>query len=239
MLHLDPRTGSKLLLPTLQAMGLPVVLADPQLPFADAAFVGCGPSGEVSIGVERKTVSEILEAQVDPHKRFLGGQLPGLVSHYDYRWLFVEGEWTTDRHGWLETYPASQHPRLARQIHGLLTSLEVRCGLRWRHTRNPRETALMLGNLYRWWQTPWDQHGSYKAVGDLDADVDTAFFRGKVKPVEQHARLLPGVRGILAKRIAARFLTVAAMTGATNADWRSIKGIGAEKAAAITKHLCG
>lgn len=110
MIEIDDREGassrqSHLDIPTfLRARGVPHVVK--HLPFGDAAFIGQGPEGRpVSVGVEIKAVSDLIQCMVDD--RFVGHQLPGLRNTYEQTYLVIEGPYRPGADGVLEVLDGS------------------------------------------------------------------------------------------------------------------------------------
>ena len=89
MILLDDRTGSGELLPLFRPYDAPVELA--RLDFGDACWLGNGATGPELVGVERKTIHDLVSSMRS--KRLSGYQLPGLLRTYDWVYLLVEGVW--------------------------------------------------------------------------------------------------------------------------------------------------
>ena len=87
MVTVDPRSGSAEIKPLLDSLHLKTELR--MMPAADFAFDGDGPKGKSRIGIERKTVKDLLACMRD--NRLVGVQIPRLVLHYDVRYLLIEG----------------------------------------------------------------------------------------------------------------------------------------------------
>ena len=85
--QVDDRVGSRELLPELKRLHIPAEKV--RLPFADAAFEGNGPAGPVKVGIERKTIYDLMQSMTTG--RLSAHQLPGLVQNFDHRWIVVEG----------------------------------------------------------------------------------------------------------------------------------------------------
>lgn len=230
----DPRAGSGFFVAPLRSMGLPVE-ARP-LSFADFAFTGQGPSGKVRVGVERKTVSEILTAITDT--RFTGHQLPGLLTHYDYTWIVVEGYARVD--------PASGILMSGKRAAGFggahhlyatyqkfLITLAARGGVRVQRCLNRDDTAWFLFSLYGWWQKPWAAHKSIAHVPETP--VEGVFFE---KPSVKRRALnqLPGLDWERTRKVCAYFPTLAAAVNATEAEWQKALGLKAGRKMAARLH---
>ena len=100
MILVDPRAGSRELIPLLEAYGsprrIPVQLAAEEMPAGDFLFEGNGPYGRVRVGVERKTIPDLINSR--DQGRLMGtgkspGQVHKMMEQFDYSWLLVEGIW--------------------------------------------------------------------------------------------------------------------------------------------------
>ena len=173
-LWVSSSVGSRELLPTLVKLGVPARLT--QLDSADFAFEGHGPEGPAQVGLERKTVTDLIDSlntgrlQGPPSEASRGGQLSRLRDAYDFVFLVVEGSWAVDRQGRLT--------RRRRPMPGQMTedalikrvlSIYWQSGIRlclWR-TITRRETAAFVASCYHWFtDKPWDAHTTMLTVYD-------------------------------------------------------------------------
>lgn len=235
---IDPRIGSGDLLPTLKALGCPV--DSTPLQFADCAFVGKGPNGPVSVGMELKRLEDILACITSG--RFSGHQLPGLVQHFDEIYLVIEGIYRPNpkdgvletRHG-KEWRPVNLGNRawMYRDLEAYLTTVEVRGGVRLRRTSDRQETARVVAQIYRWWDTDFEDHTSHLAI---NRSRDVALF---TKPSLRYlvAASLPGLGHMRAGCAAGHFKTVQEMVLADEKEWASIPGIGKGTAQKIVEGM--
>lgn len=238
---LDDRIGSRELLPFLRQQGVYADLA--RLEYADIAFGGNGPDGGVMVGIERKTVGDLISSMTS--KRFAGHQLPGLLEGYHVVYLLVEGWMRPGKDGLLEEMSSGRWRAKRRgsklvtyrAVDGWLSTMEAVCGLRMRYSLDILETAHVIKGLAEWWARPWADHDSHRAVyAPVSGAGPVAFVRPNI--VWKMAAQLPGVekRG---REIARRFATPLAMCEATEDDWRAVKGIGKVLAGNIVKLLRG
>lgn len=208
-LLVDDRVGSRELLRPLKRAGTPAQLQ--RLRFADFSFWGHGPRGRVRVGVERKTISEILTAITD--SRFTGHQLPGLLKAYDYTYLVVEGNYYPDPASGILMVNgrAAGHTRqghLFENAEKFLMTLELKAGLRVRRTNTPVHTALWIAALYRWWQKRWSEHKSAYVVDETKPDraiLDARTMKRKV------ANQLTGLAWVRSVKADSYFPSIAAM----------------------------
>jgi ERCC4-type nuclease len=158
MVLIDDRRGSVEL-----AKHIPADKEILRLEFADFAWTGNGPAGPVVIGVERKTIRDLVNCMVDG--RFVGHQLPGLLRAYDVVYLVVEGMWRRNpATGMLES-KAGKEWRLLMGSKGarplsFLHTLTHLAGVRTWRTSHQRETGWWVAECHDWWQKPWDRHKS-------------------------------------------------------------------------------
>jgi len=79
VISLDDRTGSKELTPLFHPYGIPIEVK--RLDFGDLAFEGNGPHGRCAVVIERKQITELVQAIES--RRLSGHQLPGMADDYD------------------------------------------------------------------------------------------------------------------------------------------------------------
>lgn len=232
MIYLDRRQGSKELYLPLQAEHVPVELTD--LEYGDACFIGEGPAGEILIGVERKRITDLIASFTTG--RLSGHQLPGMVEHYAYRWLLVEGQYRRSHHGFLEVPRGPrwvEHRVQHAALEAYLLTLQLRGGIRLQRTFDLGDSAAWLATLYRWWTGKrWREHRSHLALQDVvDANV-----WNRPNLVHRMAAQLPGIDE-KAVSVAQHFSTVAEMVEASEGAWRQISGIGKITAERVTRAL--
>ena len=152
MLLLDNRIGSAELLQHIP----PGKARLTHLDSGDACFIGNGPDGPVSIGIERKRVND-LAASIRGN-RLAAKQLPAMFQTYDYVYLVVEGMWKISPKGTIEAYPRVPVSIQNSAVDSFLNTLQVQSRLIVRQTFSPRHTALLFLNLYSSWSKGWDEH---------------------------------------------------------------------------------
>jgi len=208
MIRIDDRTGSIELLPLLRRLGAPVLKH--RLDFADARFKGNGPDGPVRIGIERKTIDEIVSAMED--SRFVGHQLPGLLARFDWVVLIVEGRWYPDvRSGVLmnsrHQVGRTKQRHLYENVEKFLCTLRFKARLQIIQTSSLVHTAYAIKALYDWSGKEWHAHKSAYRVDE--ARADTAILTARTVK----RKVLAQVPGVGWKRSAAAgmlFPTIAA-----------------------------
>lgn len=231
-IYVDKRAGSVELYAPLSQRSVPVELTT--LAFGDCCFIGHGPQHPVLIGIERKRITDLLQSLTTG--RLSGHQVPGLIEHYPYRWLLVEGQYRESRDGLIEV------PRKGRwetirlhyaALEAYLVTLTLRAGLRVQRTYSLDESVAWLSVLWSWWtKKEWSEHRSHLALHDA-ADYG-AFYKPTL--VHRVAAQLPGIDE-KARDVAAKFQSVQDLMNAEEATWREIPGIGKITAARIHKAL--
>ena len=141
------------------------------LEFADFVWHGNGPEGPVSVGVERKRLDDFLHSMTTG--RLVGRQLVGMLKHYDYSYVLVEGIIRPDRNTGILQSPRNGYWRsvrhggrvfMAREVYNFINTLQVICGVPVVTTSTRYETSKWLGACYSWWQKVWARHKSYRQI---------------------------------------------------------------------------
>jgi len=239
VIHVDTRAGSVELLPLFP----PGSAAGRRLAYADFSFLGEGAAGAVEIGVERKTISDLVSSITTG--RLSGHQLIGLLRCYAVVYVLVEGLWRPApgngtleiRHnrGWVPL----QHGRRAYQyaeIIGYLNTLRIFAGVHVVRTANRVETVKLVCTLAGWWTKPWGAHKSHRSV-HVPLPVTVSLSAPPL--VARLAAQLPGIGWERARAIAAAFPTPAALWEAGESDLRGVEGIGKTLAARAWEALHG
>ena len=141
------------------------------MPGGDFAFEGKGPTGSVFVGVERKTISDMVNSIRTG--RLSGHQLIEMMTMYNRYYVVVEGIWGPGSDGLIEI-PRRVNGKTAwvpLQIGGqrymysmvdrYMSSLEDTCGIRFRRTSNAFETAHCVSNIYHELNKPWDERTAH------------------------------------------------------------------------------
>ena len=170
-------------------------------------FEGNGPSGPLQIGIERKTLPDLVDSlrsgRLTGRSADSPGQLARLQQAYDIPWLLVEGEIATDRLGRL-------YGRLGRKkktaLPGSMTedaltksllTLELQGGCRIARTASMKQSAAWIASCAHWWtDKQWDEH----------VTLATSTFTRHMVPVSlfcDRAMKLPGVGLAVAKALEA------------------------------------
>lgn len=221
----DDRVGSRELLPELRRLSLPAKLS--RLEFGDVSIPGIGSKGDVSIGIERKTIQDLLNSLASG--RLTAHQLPGMVQTYDYRWIVIEGLWRVGRGQLIETWRfGGWKPAVTQMgyydVDRYLITLEVKGGCWLRRTGSLGETCSFIADLHRWWGKNWKEHRGHLGL-EKGLTADKVLYSKPTYP-RLVANVLPGIGWEKSKAVARHFKTIEAMVGAGPGDWMKIPGIG-------------
>ena len=241
MILVDRRVGSRELLP-LMPKGL---AAEVELEFGDAMLVGNGPDGGVTVGIERKTVPDLLNSLESG--RLVGHQLPGLVAAYNIVYLLIEGMYRPDVQGglsrlvvrdggWAQWQSASPSGKgwMYRDFVQRLLTLEARGGMRLHNTTDIHDTVAWLVALHRWWERPWDEHRSHECIYEPQA-----VSYKPVSTLRRVANALPGVGLDKSVAVERHFKSIRQLACADEREWQKVPGIGKKLSSNLVKELTG
>lgn len=238
MITIDGRIGSKELTPFLPKGTWKLG----RLNFADACWIGTVKDEPVTVGMERKSVRDLLNSMSTG--RLSGHQLVGLKNSYDVVYLVVEGVWRLGADGQMEVpsgrgkwraLELGRRKYMAREYHGYLNTLGVLGGLIVRETRSLRHTAKLVLDLYNWWSKKG--HTSHLAIhkNRFAGDEEAVLVRpGLVRRV---AAEITGIGWGKSLEVAKRFQSVKEMVEAGEKEWREIPGIGKTLAKTAVEEL--
>lgn len=168
MILVDDRTGSKEFLNPLRHLGAQASID--RLDAADFCFQGNGPDGPVVIGVERKTVSDLIDSMRG--NRLSGHQVRLLSSCYDLQFLIVEGQFRpnaeshmleTRSKDWGQWYTGYGKPIHYGEIASYLIGLDAN-GIFVTRTASEFETSAWIVWLYKYYQKEWSEHKSLRSI---------------------------------------------------------------------------
>lgn len=167
MVLIDPRTGSKELESNLQREGLETYLEP--LDFGDFAFEGNGPESSWLVGVERKTLTDLVSCIGS--SRYIDHQVPGLVKMYKRVYLVVEGVYKRGFAGeilapignsWV--VPKGCYSYSYDMVERYLIGIKEHTGIPYIKTRDKQATAHFIFNYYHYYRDKqWDEHSTFKA----------------------------------------------------------------------------
>lgn len=240
MILIDSRTGSKELIPYLQRMSMNVKVEQTTLEFGDACFEGNGPQGKIVVGIERKSLSDILNCIDDA--RFAAHQLPGMKAMYGWNIVMVEGVWKPDSTtGYLmecirtlEWRPFRYRTQMTRysKLFRFLLTLQV-SGIGVIITRDMEHTAYNILECYHYFEKRWEDHTSLLETQKLNMPSLT----GRPSLVRRWASELDGIgvkHGMEAERL---FRTPYELASSDESDWIKVPGVGAKLARSIVRQI--
>lgn len=212
------------------------------LDFGDAVFEGRGPEGPIGIGIERKTLSDILQSIDDA--RLGGHQLVGMRHEYQVRVLLVEGHWKAhDPDGLLmESYNGINYGyaryRTQRvmyaKLYRYLISVSL-SGVLVSHARDLWHTAYNICEYYHYFQKPWLAHTSLREIHKLAIPM----LSGRPSLVRKWANAIDGV-GVKHSEGATRvFKTPIQLATSDEMQWLRIPGVGIPTAQRIVQEIRG
>jgi len=233
VIFIDDRVGSKEIAPYITTEHELT-----RLESADFAFTGVGSEGIATIGVERKTVSDLLNSMVTG--RLVAVQLPKMLSSYTRVYLLIEGFWQAEentgllqvlRRGWVDIERGGRR-FMAKDLHKFINTLDTLANVSIRSSRGRRDTGTILDALYEWWQKPYEDHVGHLA---MKREQDVVLARASV--LRRVAAQLPGIGWKRSRDVAESFTSVGNMARATEEEWLAIDGIGKETAKKVVKAI--
>lgn len=227
MILLDDREGSG---PLFAYPPLDTLASLTRLDYGDAAFTGNGPTSTTWIGVEVKSLFDLVSS-LDT-KRLQATQIPGMLAEYDITYLLVYGLCrpcprtgnllVPGKRGWSPHHLGSR-PVTYSYVYRSLLSLEA-AGVRivWlpqMKEEGQRAAAAWLGEAYSWWQKDWNAHTLFQCF-DQTQDMSEADYR-RHDPNASASMPVPVDPG--------KFRVARTMA--------SFSGVGYKRAVAISNHL--
>lgn len=240
---IDDRAGSRSLasLPPLDSLA---VLT--RLDAGDVCLAGNGPRGPVSVGVEVKSLADLI-ASIDTG-RLSETQVPPLLHAYDVPYVAFYGEYRCGEGGVLETrfsaeggkrwgvFRAGTRKYYYRGLESYLLTLSA-LGVRVRHDVSPASCASWLGALAAWWAKPWSEH---TGLHQLDCSREPSLLPGFDDETMARVRVAAALPGLgfsrgqsRAAAAALHFPSIAAMMTADERAWQEVPGIGKGLAAKL------
>lgn len=241
MILLDSRTGSKELLPYVKQLGVPAQLET--LEFGDVCFEGNTARGRGLVGIERKTLHDMLNS-IDS-SRYSGHQLPGMAQTYQQSFLIVEGLWKPhwptgvlmEGFNGGSTWTNCRHRSSRTMYHSLrryLFSVSL-AGVVVLYSRNLEQTAYDVVELSHYFQKPWQSHRSLLQLQKMALPTLT----GKPSVTRKWAADLDGIGSELSLDAERLFRTPIALAQADEAEWVKLRGVGALTAKRILQQIHG
>lgn len=233
---IDDRAGSAELEPFI-----PGTKEITRLNSGDFAIFGNGPTGLAMVGVERKTLGDLIQSMESG--RLSGHQLGKLQEDYEYVYLLVEGLWRPRaKDGLLEhwkgrwkPYHTGRRRYMARDIGNYLNTLAVCCGVMIWRTDTPQHTGKWLADLRGWWNKPWDKHRSH--INQFVVPPPSRAYLTKPTLLHRVIKELEGVGWDKGKAIAEHFGSMSNLLFASEESLREVPGIGKTLARRIYRQI--
>ena len=247
MIFIDSRIGSSEIAPHPKRLGVPIRLDI--LESADFAWVGDGPGGQVSAGVERKTIKDLIQSRNEGRLAGSGGQVSKLCATYDDKYLLIEVNYRIGDSGLLLTWdytrkdwqPISVHRGFREyyitydEIFKFTLTLSRGAGMIPIWTTSQTHTARVLADMYWHYQAKWSDHKSLQALNQAHTVSEggngtrsrfTFDFDHSPSILRMVASQLPHIGYKKSAEVEKVFSTVYDMCMASLKDWCKIPGIG-------------
>lgn len=211
------------------------------LEYGDAVFEGNGPDGTMAIGIERKSLHDMLSCIED--SRYVSHQRIGMKKLYAVNVLIIEGYWRPKENGMLMEsrdgctwWPCKPHGR--QVMYGTLRRylISIRhSGVSVNFTQNLWHTAYDICEEYHYHQKAWDKHTSLMEIHKLAIPQ----MSGKASLTRQWAAACEGVGVKMSQEAEQLFRRPIKLATADEAAWLRIPGMGVKKAQQIVKEIHG
>lgn len=212
------------------------------LEFGDACFEANGPDGRMLVGIERKTVGDMLNCIDDA--RYSAHQRPGMKALYQVSMLMVEGVVKPDTATgylmeciqtltWRPYRYRSQMVRYSKLFRYLL-SVQF-AGTVVVHTRDVEHTAYNITECYHYFQKRWVDHTSLLET----QKINIPDLRVEPSLVRKWAADLGGVGVKLSMDAERVFKTGYNLAKADETEWLQIPGVGVKRAQNIIQEVHG
>lgn len=252
MIYIDYRKGSgvdadgnELLPPLIRRLGVECEVTD--LPCADAAFEGNGKLGPISIGIERKTLHDMLSC-IDDSRYSVVQRVP-MLQLYERNFLMIEGLWKCGRGepyegvlmqgyrngaSWGPLKARSSRQVLYSKLYRYLVSVSL-SGVTVTYSLDVTQTAIQIVELYHYFQKKWSRHTAL--IETQKIQVPALDMRPKL--CRRWASEIDDVGAVLSIEAERMFRTGHALANSDETDWVRIPGIGAPTARKIVREIRG
>lgn len=240
MILVDARTGSGHLVPILNNLGAEAQAV--HLEYGDVSFPMNGPTGLITVGIEIKTVSDLISSMIS--RRLTTRQLPGMRKVYDLIVIAILGRVKRDATGGIiEGKYGKWHPVQTSltwdQLEGMKTSLRWAYGAVLVEFETAKDFCCWLKVQERWASRKWEDHQSHlpshQIFNDRAREQDGFLPALPLEPTNTYlaACAIPGIGMALAKKLAHEFPEPRLLANATVKDLMRVEGLGKQKAARI------
>lgn len=254
MIYVDYRRGSgsdgkgkELLQPIIRKLGIPCESCE--LPYGDACFEGRGLKGPVSVGIERKTLNDMLNCIDDA--RYSGHQYIGMGKLYSpgHAFMCLEGMWAPGNgNGWdgtlmqgyrggqswgpLKTSLGGTRKTLYSKLYRYMISV-ARAGVIITQSNDLFHTAYNICELYQYFQKK--NHTSMMEIHKPAIPV----MNGKPTLTRKWADAIESIGVVYGTQATQMFKTPHALANSDESDWMRIEGIGPATAKKIVREIRG
>jgi ERCC4-type nuclease len=238
MILIDDRVGSKELAPYIHTRSRLT-----RLEYADVLFIGSGPDGPTTIGIERKVIGDLVSSMRSD--RLEGHQLYGLQEMQAHIYLLVEGIWRPHpQNGILEKLIGKKwapvaigsQTFMARDVIRFLNRLAILYGAILLPTDNMQQSGYWIDSIYGWWNKPWDKHGGPPRERAKAPPTRKMMLR---KPTS-FERIVTGISNLswkTATKLERHFKTPKELANASEQELLEVKGIGKKMAETIIREM--
>lgn len=238
-IFIDSRVGSKDLI-NIPPLDTPGLCELSRLNSADIMFSGYGPSGDTLIGVELKSLPDLISSIQTG--RLQAEQMPKMIRDYDTRWILYYGNYRPGQNGALQInkgggwkdYGYGEKPILYSYLEDFLIEAREygfniqRVGSERRYEKE--EAVKWIYTYYKLISRPWKTHKIFKTF-DNSAQIPfppgmslTAHEKRMARVVD---KLCQGIGFERSIAVARHFKSHSHMTAASVDEWKGIDGIGA------------
>lgn len=240
MIQVDARTGSGHLVPILNNLGAEAEAV--HLDFGDVSFPMNGPAGLLTVGVEVKTIPDLISSMIS--RRLTTRQLPGMRQNYDVVMLAILGRVKRDLTGGIvegkygKWFPL-QTSLSWDQLEGMKASLRYAYGVIVVEFETAKDFCCWLKVQEKWASRKWEDHQSHLPSHQIfNAEVGERSGLLPALPLEPTntylaACAIPGIGMALAKKLAQDFHEPRALANASMKELLGIKGLGKQKAGRV------
>ncbi len=241
------KSGGELLQPIIRRLGVPCETT--QLTYGDAAMEGNGPDGPITLGVERKTLQDMLQCVDDA--RYSAHQLVGMTKLYSKSFLILEGMWERGTPGSALdgvliqgfNHGSSWGPlrsvgggrtTLYSKLYRYLISVQL-AGVIITYSNDLVQTACQIVEIQQYFQKKWKDHTALRECQKLAIPS----LSGRPSLCKRWANELTDVGVIHGEEAERLFKTARKLAAAGEQDWMAISGIGVKTARQIVREING
>lgn len=224
----------------IKGMGVQAELAN--LEYGDFAFEGNGPAGSAMIGVERKTLHDMLNC-IDDNR--YNAQRIGMRQMYQISVLALEGHWRPHNPSGLlmEGFQGGvswaycryrSRQTMYHKLQRYLFSVQL-SGVVYVPSRDKWHTAFNLCELFHYFQKRWADHTSLLEIQRVA--IPQLTFQPSL--VRKWANDLEGIGTKMSELAARHFKTPYKLAMGDESDWLRVPGVGVKTAQDVVKQIMG